>query len=82
MDRFWPSRRLAAYEIIDRKEATALRIWEAGHFLPLVEFLEDHDCLKVVTWESCIEAIAASDKTTGEELGSFYERCLSFVGAR
>ena len=58
-----------------------MRTWEAEYFLPLVQVLEDRGNLKVLTWESCIERIAAADQHAAEELERFYERCLSFMGA-
>jgi len=72
--------RIGSYEAANRKEAAGLRAWEAEYFLPLVQVLSDRGSLKVLTWESCIEAIEAADRQSGEELGRFYERCLSFVG--
>jgi hypothetical protein len=71
-------RRIEAYEAQDRKEATSLREWEAKYFLPLMRCLADRTCLQVLTWETCIEAVANVDTAVGEELGRFYERCLSF----
>lgn len=73
--------RISAYEESRREEATDLRTWEAAHFLPLVNLLEARDCLKVLTWESCIAAVATADREAGEELRKFYGRCLSFAGA-
>lgn len=70
--------RICAYEKLARKEAVALRDWEATFFLPLVRRLEERGWLKVLTWESCIDAIADNDKQAGVEIRSFYERCLSF----
>ena len=70
--------RIRAYEELARKEAVALRNWEANSFLPLVRRLEERGWLKVLTWESCIDAIAEIDKQAGAEIRSFYQRCLSF----
>ncbi|MDP3238944.1 MAG: hypothetical protein Q8M69_00795 [Reyranella sp.] len=70
--------RIRAYEDLARKEAVALRNWEATSFPPLVRLLDERGWLKVLTWESCIDAIADNDKQAGAEIRSFYERCLSF----
>lgn len=72
--------RIGSYEGANRKEAESLQAWEAEYFLPLVKCLTDQDRLKVLTWESCIDAIAVVDKEAGEELNCFYECCLSFGG--
>lgn len=72
------SQRIGAYEAINRKEAAALREWESTYFLPLVDHLETHNGLRVLTWESCIDAISTADSGTGSELQRFYERCLTF----
>lgn len=73
-------RRIEAYERAGREEAAGLRAWEARYFRPLVQTLADRDCLKVLTWEACIDAVASADKVSAEELGCFYDRCLSFAG--
>ena len=52
--------RIRAYEDLARKEAVALRNWEATSFPPLVRLLDERGWLKVLTWESCIDAIPAS----------------------
>ncbi|MDO8976831.1 hypothetical protein [Reyranella sp.] len=70
--------RIRAYEDLARKEAVALRNWEATSFPPLARLLDERGWLKVLTWESCIDAIADNDKQAGAEIRSFYERCLSF----
>lgn len=72
--------RIRAYEEGKREEAISLRAWEAEYFLPLVDLLEARGCLRVLTWESCIDAISGADGQAGKELEQFYERCLSFVG--
>ena len=72
--------RIGAYEAINRVETATLRSWEAEYFLPLVQRLSDTGGLKVLTWESCLDAISAVDRKAGEELGQFYDCCLSFVG--
>lgn len=71
--------RISAYEAADPERFSKLRDWEATTFLPFVEHLEQHNSLRVLSWESCIEAIQDADKDAGEEIATFYKRCLSYT---
>ncbi len=70
--------RISKYERLGRPEAVDLRKWEAESLLPLVDRLEASDGLNVLSWEESIDGIGRADKATGDELNSFYQRCLRF----
>lgn len=71
--------RISAYEEAARAEAPALRAWEQAYFLPLVSRLAENRRLAVLSWDECIDAVAAADAMTGEDLRDFYRRCLAFA---
>lgn len=71
--------RIKSYESASRSEAAHLRDWEQTSFLPLVERLTRSQCLAVLSWEDCIEAIRSADRDVGDELNRFYERCLTYA---
>jgi hypothetical protein len=71
--------RIAAYESATRPEADELQRWEATYLVPFLDHLSAQRSLAVLTWEDCIEAIAAVDANIAAELGKFYGRCLSFA---
>jgi hypothetical protein len=73
------SQRIAAYEAQSRPEARELRVWESKHFLPLVECLVKTNRLRVLSWEDCIESIRSADRTAGDELHKFYQRCIAYA---
>lgn len=71
--------RISVYEAADPDRFAKLREWEATTFLPFVQHLEQQNCLRVLSWESCIEAIQEANKEAGEEIAAFYRRCLSYA---
>ena len=71
--------RIASYEALSRPEVAELQNWEAQYLLPLVDRLCEGRALSVLSWEDCIESIAATDAKMGAELASFYKRCLAFA---
>jgi hypothetical protein len=75
-------RRIAKYETEARPEVSELNAWEANSFLPLVDRLTDSRCIRVLSWEECIESIRGADLQIGDELGRFYERCLAYSPTR
>lgn len=68
--------RVRAYE--GRSEALELRSWEERVFLPLLDWLTQRQRLRVLSWDTCIDAIAAAQPEAGADLRNFYARCLTF----
>lgn len=71
--------RIVRYEEMSREESKTLREWQAGYFLPLVDRLVHEQRLAVLSWEGCIEAVAAKDRIRAGELQSFYGLCLRYA---
>jgi hypothetical protein len=67
--------RIAEYESAARSEAAELRQWESAYFLPLLNYLCRHECLRLVYWEDCIQAIYRRDPEAGREIDRFYQIC-------
>jgi hypothetical protein len=71
--------RVAAYGAGgDAARHAALCVWEEQWFRPMLRHLEATGGLGVLTWDACIEAVAARDAEAGADLAAFYARCLAF----
>lgn len=69
--------RVALY-IEDRQDHAEKHAWYESRFVPML----DHLRLKVLSWESIIEHVAAHDHPSSLSLNEFFEQCIRFNGPR
>ena len=55
--------------------SSELETWGKAYFTPLMDRISN-DNLKILSWESCIEAVRSQNQQTGDELFKFYSACL------
>ncbi|AZQ67946.1 hypothetical protein EF888_12860 [Silicimonas algicola] len=70
------SKRIEAYESESGADSSQLDAWRERAFDPLVTRMEEEGTLRVLTWDELIDIIRDVDRTSGEVLWRFYQRCL------